>query len=260
MDWRTKKGLLIDLDGTLFRGNTVLRGAREFIAQARKEGIPFLYWTNNSTRTPEAVAQHLQQLGFLAKPSDVYTSSLALFDVMMTRHPKEQGDNVYIVGEEGLRAALSQGFRTLAQEDVVDSAFAVAVGLDRQITYDRLRYAVRFILKGAAFYATNPDRLIWEDDGLAPGAGSLVKLLEFATGKQPVLIGKPEASFVHAACSKLGIKAQDTLVIGDNPLTDIAAGRKAGASTILIESALQEDGHAEYKADWQISSLADLLA
>ncbi len=260
MDWRTKKGLLIDLDGTLFRGKTVMSGAREWISSIIQENMPFLYWTNNSTRTPKAVAYHLQELGFPAKPSDVYTSSMALSDVLIANHPDQMGDAVYVVGEEGLQAALANDFRVYARDKTPTSPFAVAVGLDRQVSYDHLRYAVRFILQGAKFYATNPDRLLWENDGLSPGAGSLVTLIAFATGVTPIIVGKPEASFVHIACKKMGIDALDALVIGDNPLTDIAAGKRAGASTVLIASELQQDGSEETKADQVILSLSELLS
>ncbi len=259
MDWKTKKGLLLDLDGTLFRGKTVMPGAKAWISSIIQESIPFLYWTNNSTRTPQAVAHHLQDLGFPAESSDVYTSSMALSDVLMENHPDRCGDAVYVVGEEGLQAALAKDFTVFCRDKAPSSPFAVAVGLDRQVSYDHLRHAVRFILQGAKFYATNPDRLLWENDGLSPGAGSLVALVAFATGVTPIIVGKPEASFVHIACKKLGIDACDALVIGDNPLTDIAAGKRAGASTILIASELQQDGSEETKADQVITSLMDLL-
>ena len=253
--WRRGRGLLIDLDGTLFRGGEAIPGAKEFLEAVREAGLPHIFWTNNSTRTPAQVAAHLRSLGFAAAPERVYTSSMALA-AALGRVRRDW--RVLALGEEGLREALRPAAALCADGD--PQVDAVVVGLDRALTYERLRGATRHLLGGAEFFATNADRLLPEQDGPAPGAGAIVSFLETASGRRARVFGKPQPDFVRAACEFMGIQASDAWVIGDNPATDIAAGRAAGARTVLVETGVAAAGGEAGGADVQVRDLRELLA
>lgn len=258
------EGVLLDLDGTLFRGQEAIPGAIAFIKTLQSRSIPFLYWTNNSTRTPDAVAEHLRELGFGATADQVYTSSQALMD-LLNQH-LNRGDAVYVVGEHGLQASVNEaGWRDLAHGESVqgENAKAVLVGLDRQATYQSLGGALRHILAGAAFYATNNDRVLPTDQGLAPGAGAVLAFLETASGRRAQIAGKPSPEFVVTAATRLGIRVSATLVIGDNLATDVQAGKLAGAITAWVRTGVPGDPLTlaqSVRPDYTIEQLGELLA
>lgn len=257
------KGILIDLDGTLFRGATAIPEAVVFVEHVRQRGIPLLFWTNNSMRTPEVVAVNLSQLGFPAQATDVYTSSMAMADTVVARFGRSA--SVFLIGEEGLRSAVSAILDSpLLQEAAMGDgqlpqADAVVVGLDRQVTYQQLRIATKLIAAGAPLLATNADRMLPEDVGFAPGAGALLAVLETATGKKAEVVGKPSAEFVRAACRRLHVAVTAVVIIGDNLETDIRSGRAAGAKTVWVTTGVPGTPSEETKPLYQVAHLEMLL-
>lgn len=253
-------GLLIDLDGTLFHGGRMIPGADELIAGLRKAGIPFLFVTNNSSRTAASVAAHLSGMGIAANSEEVCTSSMAAARYIAEESP---GARVAILGEEGLIEACTAAGLTI----VTDDPQYVVQGIDRSFTYHSLAQASRWILGGAKFVLTNPDLMLPSDDGVMPGAGSLGAAIEAASGVAPVVIGKPETHLVSYAVSMLGIKQEEAVVVGDNMRTDISAGANAGCRTILVLTGLTTPDNLEhYKTvtgvtpDEIYSDLAELIS
>ncbi|MFP4973757.1 TIGR01457 family HAD-type hydrolase [Paenibacillus sp. CN-4] len=230
--------LLIDLDGTLYHGRRMIPGADELISGLRKAAIPFLFVTNNSSRTPEGVAEHLSNMGIPAKPEEVATSSLAAAGYIAGRTP---GARVMPIGEDGLRQALAAAglFLTEEQPDYV------VQGIDRSFNYETLTRAARAIQNGAEFVLTNPDLMLPSDDGLMPGAGTLGAAIEAASGMKPVVIGKPYSHLMTYSTSRLGIDPKRALVVGDNMRTDIAAGVNAGCRTILVLTGVTTSSNLE---------------
>ncbi|WP_106767771.1 TIGR01457 family HAD-type hydrolase [Paenibacillus faecalis] len=222
------KGLLIDLDGTLYHGKNMIDGADALIRQLREQKIPYLFVTNNSSRTPEQVAEHLIGMGIPASPEDVCTSSLAAASYIAHESP---GAKVAILGEEGLRQALIESGLTITDSEQPQY---VVQGIDRSFCYASLANALRWIQGGAAFVLTNPDLLLPSDTGLTPGAGSLGAAIEAASGVKPVVIGKPSSILMKYATDRLGLSPSETAVVGDNMRTDIAAGVNAGCRTVLV--------------------------
>lgn len=219
--------LLIDLDGTLFHGGIMIKDADRLIAGLRVAGVPFLFVTNNSSRTQEQVAAHLRGMGIEAQAHEVCTSSLASAHFVAQESP---GARVAILGEEGLHTAFKE-----AGLSVVDESPQVVVqGIYRAFDYAALAQASRWIREGARFVLTNPDLMLPTDDGVMPGAGSLGAAIEAASGVPPVVIGKPEAYMIRYAAEMLGIPVEQAVVVGDNMRTDISAGGKAGCRTILV--------------------------
>ncbi|WP_372633468.1 HAD-IIA family hydrolase [Cohnella sp.] len=227
------EALLFDLDGTLYRGNEPVPGAGKLISGLQSRGMLSLFVTNNSTRTPGEVAEHLREMGIEAPEERIATSAMAAADYARANYP---GAAVYAIGEKGLREALlSAGLRLV---EIGEPADIVVQGLDRQLTYDRLAEAVNHLLGGAAFVQTNPDRLLPIDGGFLPGAGSIGAPLQAATGVEPVVIGKPSRILMDYSLRISGTKPENTWVIGDNPYTDLAAARGAGCPSILVLTGL----------------------
>lgn len=223
-------GFIIDLDGTMYAGSSPIRGAAAFVSRLKAARLPYLYATNNSSRRPEQVALHLQQVsGVSAGPEEVVTSAQAAARYAAGRKP---GATVYAIGEEGLLHALEEAGLVLADEG--EAPDYVIQGIDRSFTYDKLTAAVRFIRQGAAYILTNPDRLLPGDGGLMPGAGSLSEAISAASGMAPVIIGKPSPILLDMAVERLGLPRDDIWVVGDNLLTDIEGGYAAGCRTALV--------------------------
>jgi 4-nitrophenyl phosphatase len=221
------KGFLIDLDGTLYRGHEPIPHAAAFIQWLQQHHMPYLLVTNNSSRTPEQVAEHLQEFGIEVPAAAVYTSSQAAAQYLTEQRG---GCRVHMVGEAGLRIALeASGFAL----DVTTPDYVVQ-GIDRSFTYGKLTEAVRHLKVGATYVLTNPDRMLPSDGGLMPGAGSLAAAITAASGVEPVVIGKPSPIIMAYAIERLGLPAADVWVIGDNVHTDILGGRLAGCRTALV--------------------------
>lgn len=221
------KGYFIDLDGTLFRGDEMIPGAPEFVAHLNRNQIPYLYLTNNSTRSPEWVAHKLQRMGYPAKEDQVFTTALATARYLKD---KEESMSVYVVGEEGLFQAISDAGIVIADQN----PDAVVVGLDRSFTYEKMKKACLAIRAGAKLIGTNADLALPTEEGLWPGSGSLAIAIAAAAGTEPFFIGKPEPVIMHYALKKIGLKPEEVLVVGDNLQTDISAGINGGMDTLLV--------------------------
>ncbi|AIQ41876.1 TIGR01457 family HAD-type hydrolase [Paenibacillus sp. FSL R5-0912] len=252
-------GLLIDLDGTLYHGGRMIPDADRLIAALRRAAVPFLFVTNNSSRTPASVAAHLRGMGIEANPEEVCTSSLAAARYIAGESPEA---TVAILGEEGLVQACAEAGLIL----VTENPQYVVQGIDRSFTYESLARASRWIREGARFVLTNPDLMLPSDGGVMPGAGTLGAAIEAASGVSPVVIGKPESHLITYATSLLGITPEEAVVVGDNMRTDISAGVNAGCRTILVLTGLTTRDNLEHyqtvtgvKPDEICADLAELM-
>lgn len=222
------KGYLIDLDGTIYKGRSRIPAGERFIARLQERGIPYLLVTNNTTRTPEMVQNMLASQFNVKTPLEtIYTATMATVDYM---NDMKRGKTAYVIGEKGLKDAIAlAGY----QEDIEHPAYVV-VGLDTDLTYEKLAIATLAIQKGAMFIGTNPDLNIPTERGLMPGAGSLINLLQSATRVEPVIIGKPKAIIMNKSLDVLGVARHEAVMVGDNYLTDIMAGIKNDIATLLV--------------------------
>ncbi|HEL1669101.1 TPA: TIGR01457 family HAD-type hydrolase [Streptococcus suis] len=224
----TYTGYLIDLDGTIYEGKKRIPAGERFIHRLQECQIPYLFVTNNTTRRPEMVQAMLAENFNIETPLEtIYTASLATVDYMNDLGKKK---TVYVIGEDGLKSAI---FEAGYVEDTENPAYVV-VGLDTQLNYEKLTIATLAIQKGATFIGTNPDLNIPTERGHLPGAGSLIALLKAATRVEPTFIGKPEAIIMDKALEILGTERSQTVMVGDNYLTDIRAGIDNGFPTLLV--------------------------
>ena len=220
-------GFLFDLDGVLYRGSEPIEGAVEAVGAVRAAGRPIVFITNNATRTQEEVAAFLRRLGFAASAEEVVTSATATAAMLSSR----EGASAFVIGERGLRDALASVGIELLDGDPERSDLVV-VGLDREVTYDRLKRAALLVQRGAQLIASNPDRTFPQTDGLWPGAGSLLAAVEAATEATSTIVGKPHPPLFEAARERAG--ARKPLVVGDRLDTDIAGAQALGWDSLLV--------------------------
>ncbi|HGK6607530.1 TPA: TIGR01457 family HAD-type hydrolase [Streptococcus agalactiae] len=221
------KGYLIDLDGTIYKGKSRIPAGERFIERLQEKGIPYMLVTNNTTRTPESVQEMLRGFNVETPLETIYTATMATVDYM---NDMNRGKTAYVIGEEGLKKAIADAGYV---EGTKNPAYVV-VGLDWNVTYDKLATATLAIQNGALFIGTNPDLNIPTERGLLPGAGSLNALLEAATRIKPVFIGKPNAIIMNKALEILNIPRNQAVMVGDNYLTDIMAGINNDIDTLLV--------------------------
>lgn len=233
------KTYLIDLDGTMYRGNQCIDGAIPFINYLLSNNIPFLFVTNNATRTRKQNVEHMERLGFQGiKEEHFYTSSIAAAKYMKKHSQKRK---TWFIGKKGLEEALIQeGFQIT--EDHPDFVF---VGLDVEGSYDLYSKALRFLLNGAKLIGTNTDRRLASNDGYIIGNGSVIKMLEYASGQESEKIGKPYAPMLEGVLDYLQLSKEDVIIIGDNLETDISLGTQHGVETIFVTSGVHQKSDCE---------------
>ena len=224
------KAVVSDMDGVLWRGTTPLPGVAEFFAFLREQQIPFALATNNSGRHPEDYIEKLAAMGVPNMEAwQIVTSGTATADYLKQQYPA--GARLYVIGNPGLVRVLTESGFTLTDSEVD----AVVAGIDFEFTYAKARIATHLIRNtGAAFIGTNPDVTYPAPDGLVPGAGSVIGMIQLATSVEPTIIGKPQRAMFDVAVQRLGVPASETLMIGDRLDTDIAGGQAAGLKTAFV--------------------------
>lgn len=229
MNHKDYKGYLIDLDGTIYRGTESILEATKFIKRLQDAQIPYLFLTNNTTRTRQMVVDKLAGHGISATIDQIYTPSLATRDYLLAEN-NGKPTTIYLVGEIGLYQALLEAGFTLDNQH----PDYVIVGLDSDLTYDKIKKATLAIRSGSKFIGTNADKNLPNEEGLVPGAGSVIAFVEATVQKKAFYIGKPERIIVDMALQVLGLQKDDVLVVGDNYDTDIKAGINSEMDSLLV--------------------------
>jgi NagD protein len=250
-----RHGFLIDMDGVIYRGREMVPGADRFINHLRDTNTPFLFLTNNSQRTRRDVATRLRRMGINAEDRDVFTCAMATARFLARQHPR---GTAYVIGEGGLLNALHENGYAI----VDNHPDYVVVGEGRALSFEMFEAAVRMILGGAKLTATNLDPNCPTAEGMRPGCGAIVAMLEVATGVKAFSVGKPSPVMMRVARKELGLSTAETIMIGDTMETDILGGVQMGYRTVLVlsGSTRQEDlSRYAYRPDTIIDSIVDLL-
>lgn len=250
--------LLADLDGVVYAGPHAIPGAVESLQQVAGLGIGLGYVTNNASRTPADVAAHLRELGAPAADHQVVSSSQAAAELLASQLPP--GARVLITGSP----ALAQEIELVGLVPVYSQAedpVAVVQGFNPAIGWKELAEASYVVSAGALWVATNTDMSIPQARGIAPGNGTLVAAVAAATGRTPLVAGKPEAPLFHSAAKRLA--AERPLVVGDRLDTDILGGNNAGFATVAVLTGVDTKesilaARSAERPDYIIGSLADL--
>lgn len=220
---------LLDLDGVVYLGGSAVPGAPEALAKAADAGLRLAFVTNNSSRTPSAIAAHLSSLGVPARATDVVSSAQAVATLLAER--LAPGAAVLVVGGNGLRIAVRErGLRPVTV--ATERPAAVVQGYSADISYSLLAEGALAVQAGAWFAASNGDATMPTARGRQPGNGALAQVIVTATGQHPVIAGKPEPPLHAEAVARTGAKRP--LVVGDRLDTDIEGAVRAGADSLLV--------------------------
>jgi 4-nitrophenyl phosphatase len=259
---------VFDLDGVLYLGDTPIPHATEAIIRLQQAGKALYFLTNNSGRTRADYREKLASVNGLHVSEDsIFTSAYAT--ALYLKSVGAAGRKVFVIGEAGLVQELADigGLIPITQPDSIPFTEIdyVVSGIDRQFTYDKLRYAHAAIAHGhAQFIATNRDATYPVESGPIPGSGSLVAALATAVGKDPFVIGKPETHAYEAILKAAGVTAENSVMVGDRLDTDIAVGNRAGAHTILVLTGVSTREEADIappneRPDFIIGDLRELV-
>lgn len=224
------KNFIIDMDGVLVQGNSMIPGADLFIEKLRQQKRKFLVLTNNSEYSPRDLAHRLQAIGMDIKENQIFTSALATASFL---HRQRPNGKAFVIGESGLTSAIHDvGYIiTDMQPDYV------VLGETSAYDFQMIKKAIRLIHNnGARFIATNPDSSGPSEGGLVPATGAMAALIEEASGIAPFYVGKPNALMMRTALNFLKVHSENTIMIGDRMDTDIVSGVTSGMDTILVLS------------------------
>lgn len=241
-DPRTIRGLILDLDGVLWLDAQAIGDLPGIFQRIGGLGLKVVLATNNATRTIRQHQEKVASFGVQVEPWQVVNSSQAAASYLKRRFP--EGGGVFVVGEAALVTTLAEAGFHLAEREVA----AVVGSMDRGLSYDKLRRATLLIRAGAVFVGTNPDRTFPTPEGLVPGAGAVLAILETASDVAPVICGKPSPEMYQIALERMGLRPDEALVVGDRAETDIAGAQALGCPCALVLSGVTSPAQA---ADWQ---------
>ena len=228
----SKKLFLFDMDGTLYLGDRLFDFTIELLQEIRRIGGKYLFMTNNSSKSVADYIKKLEKLGISSTREDFITSSQATAYYL---HKHHQGQRLYVCGTESLKEELrGEGF--VVTEKVEDTD-CIVMGFDTELTFQKLHDVSYLLLtRELPYIATNPDMVCPTEFGSVPDCGSVCQMIFNATGKRPVVIGKPSPLMPQLAMDRLGYGKEETCVIGDRIYTDVKSGLNAGITGILVMS------------------------
>ncbi len=224
---------LFDMDGTLYLGDRLYDFSKELLETIKNKGKKYLFMTNNSSKSVEDYVKKLEKLGIPATREDFMTSSQATAYYL---HKHHEGQRLYVCGTESLKKELRREGFTVTEK--VEDTDCIVMGFDTELTFQKLHDVSYLLLtrKDIPYIATNPDLVCPTEFGSVPDCGSVCAAVKNATGRLPVVIGKPSPLMPQLAMEKLGISKEKTCVVGDRIYTDIKSGLNAGAMGILVLS------------------------
>jgi HAD superfamily hydrolase (TIGR01450 family) len=246
------RGFVFDLDGCVWMGETLVPGVAEVLGLLRGQGRGIAFLTNNSRARSATMRAKLERLGVQAAPAEVLTPLEILGEVIRARWGTSR---VLTIGGGDLEAALREAGHSLVPTERHGEADVVVVGNDFALTYERLTAAARAVARGAAFVTPNLDpRLPLEDGDFLPGCGAIVEAVATAAGVRPFVVGKPEPPLFELALARMGVTAEEAVMVGDSVDSDIRGARRVGMTAVLFAPAGGPDGVAHYL----VRSMAEL--
>ncbi len=241
---------IIDLDGVVYKGDELIADVDTINDLISSKRVIFL--TNNSTLSRRLCKEKLRKFGIDVYEEDIITSSYLASIYVKS---KNKNAKVFCVGEYGLVEEMEKAGLNLCRRN----CDFVVVGLDRNLTYNKLSNALEQILGGAEFIATNKDRTLITEKGILPGAGAVVAFLEYSSRKRAKIVGKPSKTAADIITKMLeNYKKRDVLLIGDRLETDIVFGRRIGVKTALVLTGVSTENeikNSKIMPDYIIKSL-----
>jgi len=246
---------LFDLDGTVYLGDQLLPGARDLLAYLDKNSRPYLFLTNNSSRSRADYSLKLTKYGLNTPNEKIFSSGMATAIYLKKKQP---GARVYLVGTP----SLEDEFRSYGFELVEENPDFAVLGFDTTLTYEKIWKLADFVREGKPYIATHPDINCPTPNGYMPDIGAMMAMIASSTGREPdVIVGKPHSPMVEAIVEKTGFRPDKLTMVGDRLYTDIAMGA-AGISTVLVlsgETNMEDLVTAPHQPDLVCDNLGELL-
>ena len=232
MPLKNKKFFLLDMDGTIYLDNDLFDGTLDFLTAVKNSGGKYLFVTNNSSKSTDAYVEKLGKIGIEATEDDFLTST----DATCLYLKRYEGKKFYVSGTRSFETQLKES-GVLTTTELEDDIFGIVMGNDTELTFKKLDDVCRLLTERDMIYiATNPDWVCPTAYGYVPDCGAVAEMINRATGKSPLFIGKPKPEMLLLAMEKFGYSKEETLMVGDRVYTDIASGYNAGVDTVLVLS------------------------
>jgi len=229
MDWNDVSGVMIDMDGTVYKGNRMIPGANGFIERLKERNIPFVFLTNNSSSDRTYYLNKLTGMGFKVGIDNILTSTTATISYLLKYHPKR---TVYPVGTQRFVDEIREAGIRITDDD----PDVVLLGYDTTITYEKINNAYHFIRNGAMLVATHPDDLCPTEDGYDVDIGPFIRFFESMAHVKATVIGKPNMMMVRMAAERMDVPYEGLVMIGDRIYTDMRMAADAGIRSVMVLS------------------------
>lgn len=250
---------LLDMDGTIYLGNELIDGSKEFLKTIKEKGKKYIFLTNNSSKNKDSYVEKLNNLGIDATRDEVFTSGEA---TTMYLNKQKPGAKIYLLGTPALEEEFSNAGFTLEKERHKSIDYVV-LGFDTTLTYEKLWAACEYISEGVEYIATHPDfNCPLPNEKFMPDAGAMAALIEASTGKTPMVIGKPNKEIVESIALKYGLDKEQMVMVGDRLYTDIMTGLNAGIISVLVysgETKEEDYKNSNIKSDYVFNSVKDMI-
>ena len=246
------RALLVDLEGTVYQDRRLIPGAAEALAAAEARGVPHRFVTNTTSRPRSVIARELGEMGLAVLPERIFNAPRAAHALLAARG----------ISRVDLVAAprLLEDFPSLVQDDAAPEAVVLG-DLADAFTYERLNRAFRHLLAGAELVTLARNRYWRAADGFMLDVGGFAAALEYASGREAVLAGKPSPAFFRAALDALGVRPQEAVMIGDDLESDVGGAQAAGMRGVLVRTGkhrAEDEARSHVRADAVLGSLAEL--
>ncbi|MDF1618142.1 HAD-IIA family hydrolase [Petrocella sp. FN5] len=256
---KEKTVYLLDMDGTIFLGDVLIDGSKEFLEAIKSEGKRYIFLTNNSSKNKSTYVDKLTRLGIHVTEEEVFTSGEAT-TLYLSKY--KEGAKVFLLGTKSLEDEFERAGFTLVKERNQEVDYVV-LGFDTSLTYEKLWIACEYISEGVTYIATHPDfNCPLPNDKFMPDAGAMAALIEASTGKRPKVMGKPNKEVVESIAYKYSLNKADMIMVGDRLYTDIKTGINAGIATVLVYSGETKEvdyQNSETRANYVFDSVKDMI-
>lgn len=252
--FKNVKYYVADLDGTVYLGDNLIDGAKEFFTLVQEKGKDFYFLTNNSSNNSKKCLEKLIKMNFPVPEEKIIVSTDVVIDYIKKNYTNA---SVYLIGNDRLHYDFNRAEIKLTQ----DMPDVVVLGLDDTINYEKIRKGCNYIIKGAKFIVTHPDIKAPMGEDYMPDAGSMMKLFSTCTGVEPLVMGKPEKFTADYLTQLLNCKPEEICMIGDNLASDIALGVYHGMRTACVLTGVTTPEiyeKSDIKADIIVDSVKDL--
>lgn len=259
-DLKSIQLFMLDMDGTIYNEDTLIIGASEFFDLLNMQGKSYVFMTNNSSKGKTSYVEKLNRLGIKATERNICSSVNATVMYLNDHKPKAK---IYLVGTESLKSELlDEGFEVVPVEYRGDDVDYVLLGFDTELNYDKVRGASYYVSRDYSYIGTNCDlKCPVLENKFIPDCGAIAKMIELATGRLPLFLGKPKRTMVDAVSKEWEVPIDKIACVGDRLYTDIAVGINAGATSICVltgEATKEEIAISKYKPDYTFDTIKEL--